>query len=107
MTRIFVVEKYAIARDATPFEKDAQARDATLFWRRAPGSVSGHPIFELCDRISPRKIFFGLKLFLQIYSPPRPGVLILNLYSITVRSAAPQTTLLLTVHMGLRSNLFR
>ena len=24
-------EKYAIARDATPFEKDAQLQDATLF----------------------------------------------------------------------------
>ena len=31
MMRIFVVEKYAIARDATQFEKDAQARDAMLF----------------------------------------------------------------------------
>ena len=31
MTRIFLVEKYATARDATPLEKDAQARDATLF----------------------------------------------------------------------------
>ena len=31
MTRIFVFEKYAIARDALPFEKDAQAQDATLF----------------------------------------------------------------------------
>ena len=39
MTQIFVVEKYAIARDATPFEKDAQARDATLIWGRAPSSV--------------------------------------------------------------------
>ena len=31
MTQIFVVENYAIVRDVTPFEKDAQARDATLF----------------------------------------------------------------------------
>ena len=31
MTRIFFVEKYAIARDATPFENDAQAQDAMLF----------------------------------------------------------------------------
>ena len=31
MTRIFVVEKYAKARDTTLLEKDAQARDATLF----------------------------------------------------------------------------
>ena len=28
-----------IARDATRFEKDAQARDVTLFWRRAPSSA--------------------------------------------------------------------
>ena len=32
----FFVEKYAIARDATPFEKDAQA----LFRSRAPSSVN-------------------------------------------------------------------
>ena len=36
MTQIFVVEKYAIVEDATPFEKDAQVRDATLFWRCSP-----------------------------------------------------------------------
>ena len=35
----FFVEKYAIARDATSFEKDAQAPDATLFLRRAPSSA--------------------------------------------------------------------
>ena len=34
----FFVEKYAIARDAQPFEKVDRARDATLFWRRAPSS---------------------------------------------------------------------
>ena len=28
----FFVEKYAIARDAAQFEKDAQARDAMLFF---------------------------------------------------------------------------
>ena len=28
---IFFFEKYAIAQDATQFENDAQARDATLF----------------------------------------------------------------------------
>ena len=39
MTRIYFVEKYAIAWDATLFEKDAQARDATLFWIRAPSSA--------------------------------------------------------------------
>ena len=44
MTRIFVVEKYAIARDVTLFEEDAQARDATLFWRRAPSSVIEAPL---------------------------------------------------------------
>ena len=55
MTRIFFVEKYAIARDATPFEKDAQARDATLFWRRTPSSVSRNPDDE---RESPLHLFY-------------------------------------------------
>ena len=36
MTQIFVVEKYTIAQYATPFEKDAQARNVTIFWGRAP-----------------------------------------------------------------------
>ena len=31
MTQIFVAAKYAIARDVTQFEKEAQARDAMLF----------------------------------------------------------------------------
>ena len=39
MTGFFFFFKYAIARDATPFEKDTQARDATLFWRHAPSSA--------------------------------------------------------------------
>ena len=34
MTRILLIEKYVIARDVTPFEKDAM-----LFWRRMPSSV--------------------------------------------------------------------
>ena len=41
---IFFVEKYAIARDATQFENDAQAQDATLFWRRAPSSEYLSPL---------------------------------------------------------------
>ena len=40
MTRFLKNEKYVIARGATPFEKDEQARDATLFWRRSPGSAT-------------------------------------------------------------------
>ena len=34
-------------QDVTPFEKDAQARDATLFWRHVPSSAYidiGHEI---------------------------------------------------------------
>ena len=46
MRRICFFEKYAIARDATPFEKDTQARDATLFWRRAPSSVNKWTIYQ-------------------------------------------------------------
>ena len=37
----FFVEKYAIARDAQPFEKVDRARDATLFWRRFPALENG------------------------------------------------------------------
>ena len=42
----FFVEKYAIAWDATPLEKDTQVRDAMLFWRLAPSSANGH--WPLC-----------------------------------------------------------
>ena len=38
-TNLVVVEKYVIARYATPIEKDAQGRDATTFWGCAPSSV--------------------------------------------------------------------
>ena len=41
MTQIFVVEKYAIARDLTLFEKDAQVRDANYFVDTCPALLLG------------------------------------------------------------------
>ena len=44
--RIFLVEKYAIARDVTPFEKDAQARDTMLFEDARPPLVFDKPLIR-------------------------------------------------------------
>ena len=45
---------FAIERDVTPFEKDAQARDATLFWRRVSGSGMEELLVEAVSRLDAR-----------------------------------------------------
>ena len=63
MTWFFVVEIYAIAQDVTPFEKDAQAWDVTLFWRRAPSSALCLAYYCI--------LRFSLKIFIRLYFPEK------------------------------------